>query len=94
MDLNSYTVKNLESELLAKRINSRIVVDDTNENPDKRKIGTPKVSIKFLVNNNSAGYLIGKAGATIVELQGVEAIINNQLSKILSHFHFLYNLII
>ena len=74
MDL--FGVPSLEDELLTKRP-GRIVVDDDlqgdfslEEPADKRyRQGNNRISIKFLISNTSAGFLIGKGGAAIVELQ-------------------------
>ena len=71
-------VSEMDSDLLNKRLSTslstRVVVDE--ENADsleladvKRSRGTPKFTVKYLISNVSAGYLIGKGGASIVELQ-------------------------
>lgn len=70
-------VDNLDSPLSAPRhstVGTRIVVDDMNDEigdiGEKRIRGASgKMAIKFLISNNSAGFLIGKGGSAIVELQ-------------------------
>lgn len=73
MDL--FGVPSLDDELLTKRP-GRIVVDDdmegdfSLEGESKRfRQQNNRMSIKFLISNLSAGFLIGKGGAAIIELQ-------------------------
>lgn len=77
MDL-SFDVTALDNELLSKRSGTRIVVDDEvvdgtyNDDVDvdiKRARQNNRMAIKFLISNTSAGFLIGKGGAAIIELQ-------------------------
>lgn len=74
MDL--FGVPSLDDELLTKRP-GRIVVDDNIdgdfnlEDPENKRFrqNNNRISIKFLISNLSAGFLIGKGGAAIIELQ-------------------------
>lgn len=60
----------LDSPLTTSRQGTRIVVDDGSMVVgEKRSRGGAKMAIKFLISNTSAGFLIGKGGETIMELQ-------------------------
>jgi RNA-binding protein Nova len=76
--MDVFGVPSLDDELFTKRPGGRIVVDDemegdfSLEDPENKRFrqqDNSRMSIKFLISNLSAGFLIGKAGAAIIELQ-------------------------
>jgi RNA-binding protein Nova len=75
MDGLGFIMPELDAALRSKRTSSRIVIDEISPSDallsDKklRAGASSNLSLKFLISNNSAGYLIGKSGATISELQ-------------------------
>ena len=82
MDGHEYpSLEELDTALHSKRTSSRIVIDEVCEDNIEKKLRETKMTLKFLVNNNSAGFLIGKGGSTIAELQScTKARINIALS--------------